>query len=236
VKEPKKKSEMMSVQIEKYTIYGTSSLGAYIHTDEKVTLIPTDTPEKIDEAIKRVLKTKALRCSIARSSLLGIFIVSNSYGALIPSIVTDEELKYLQETFNELGYRLTVFNSKKTAIGNMILVNDRGAIISPLFSKKERVQIADTLNVEVVSMELANSPLVGAIAIATNRGALVHPLASDDELEILESVLHVKADVGTINRGSPYIKLGIIANSRGAIVGDETTGPELMRIHQVLFS
>ena len=41
--------------------------------------------------------------------------------------------------------------------------------------------------------------------------------------------------VTTINRGIPYVKIGLVANSGGAICGKTTTGPELMRIKNVLF-
>jgi len=41
-------------------------------------------------------------------------------------------------------------------------------------------------------------------------------------------------DVGTVNFGSPLVGSGILANSRGYVAGDETTGPELGRIEDAL--
>jgi len=50
------------------------------------------------------------------------------------------------------------------------------------------------------------------------------------------SVLRVsKANVGTVNRGNIFVRSGIVANSKGALVGYETTGPELLRIQSALF-
>jgi len=40
--------------------------------------------------------------------------------------------------------------------------------------------------------------------------------------------------VGTVNRGISLIRSGIVANNKGAVVGDSTTGFEMMRITEVL--
>jgi translation initiation factor 6 len=44
----------------------------------------------------------------------------------------------------------------------------------------------------------------------------------------------VKADVGTVNKGKSFLRGGMVVNDHGALVGDETAGPELMRITAVL--
>jgi translation initiation factor 6 len=63
---------------------------------------------------------------------------------------------------------------------------------------------------------------------------VVHPLATDDEIDAITQLLKVVVEVGTVNRGSPYTKLGVIANTDGMIAGTETTGVELAHISQVL--
>ena len=40
--------------------------------------------------------------------------------------------------------------------------------------------------------------------------------------------------IGTINHGVPFIGSGLVANSKGALVGDLTTGIELGRIEEAL--
>ena len=46
--------------------------------------------------------------------------------------------------------------------------------------------------------------------------------------------MHVPVDIGTVNLGSPYIAIGLVANSNGALVGSETTGPEIVKISHAL--
>jgi translation initiation factor 6 (eIF-6) len=48
--------------------------------------------------------------------------------------------------------------------------------------------------------------------------------------------MKVKTDVCTINRGIPYPRVGILANSNGAVIGTDSTGPESMRIFEILLS
>jgi translation initiation factor 6 len=47
-------------------------------------------------------------------------------------------------------------------------------------------------------------------------------------------VLKVPVDLGTINCGIPYVGMGLIANSHGAVAGFVTTGPELFILGQAL--
>ena len=94
--------------------------------------------------------------------------------------------------------------------------------------------IRDTLDVEVEKGTIANSPLVGAVAVATNRGLAAHPMASEEELIFLRELFKVPVDVSTVNCGSPYLRIGVVANSHGAVVGSETTGPEMARLEVAL--
>ena len=121
-----------------------------------------------------------------------------------------------------------------TALGNIIIANDNGAMCHPDFDLKARQKISDTLGVEVVPGSLAKLPIVGSNTIATNQGAIVHPMATSGEIELLAQLLKVPIEVGTVNRGSPYTSLGVLANVDSMIAGTDTTGVELAHISQVL--
>jgi len=66
------------------------------------------------------------------------------------------------------------------------------------------------------------------MALATNEGVLTHPYIADSEKKIISEVLKVEVTIGTINNGSRFIRSGLIANSKGAVVGYPTVGKELM--------
>ena len=91
------------------------------------------------------------------------------------------------------------------------------------------------LGVEVVAQQaLANITTVGSMIVVTDEGGVVHPGVSEEELRFLENLFGVPFTPATVNFGLYFVKAGLVANNRGAIVGDETTGPELMRIQQAL--
>ena len=71
-------------------------------------------------------------------------------------------------------------------------------------------------------------------AIVTNKGCLCHPKITSDEKRALESIFKVEAMIGTVNHGVPLIGSGIIANTKGAVIGNLTTGIEMGRIEEAL--
>jgi translation initiation factor 6 len=124
--------------------------------------------------------------------------------------------------------------TKKTAYGNLVLANDKGAVVDPSFSKSEKKQISNTLGVEAIPGEIAGLPYVGSLAVTTNKGTLAHPGIKDKEKDLLEDVLKVPVEKGTVNCGIPYIGTGLIANSRAGVVGSLTTGPEMFIIENAI--
>ena len=211
---------------------GNIYIGAFIFTNDKLTFTPHDTPSKLLNIIKEVLKTKVLQIKIMDSSIVGILMAGNNKGIILPYLVKDEELEILRKSIGD-ELNIGVLPSKKTAVGNIILANDKAALVHPELDKKTLKFIEDVLDVPVEQGTIAGIPTVGSVAVVTNKGMLVHPETSAEELKFLEELFKVRVDVGTVNFGVSFIKTGIVVNSYGALVGERTTGPEIMRIEQV---
>jgi translation initiation factor 6 len=175
---------------------------------------------------------KVVRTTIGESILVGALASANSSGISLPHYVTEEETRTIKSAIPDIN--VAVMETKRTAYGNMVLVNDRGAVADPRLLEKDLRNVSDAFGVEVVLGEIAGLPYVGSLATATNKGVLAHPLLKDEERKRLEDVLKVPVDVGTVNCGVPYVGTGLIANSRGAVAGFVTTGPELFIIGQTL--
>jgi translation initiation factor 6 len=218
--------------IELVTIYGSYYVGAFSLATDKYALIPRDADEKFQRTVEENLQVPVYRVSIGASPLIGILAVGNSRGLLLPFITLPEELELLKK---ELGIEVAAVQSAKTALGNMILVNDKAAIVHEDFTKSEIKVIEDVLDVEAVKGSLGGIKLVGSVAVTNNRGALLHPLTSEEEAKRVSELLRVKVDVGTVMMGSHLLRVAMVLNSKGAIVAPTTTGPELARIEQVLF-
>jgi translation initiation factor 6 len=213
------------------SIIGSASIGVYSLATEKMLIVPKSVPTKKAERLSQWLKVTLVHTTIGGSILAGALACANSNGILLPSFVREEELQSIR-----CGFKgdMTVMETKKTAYGNLVLANDHGAIVSPRLKSSEVETISEALCVEAVPSEIAGLPYVGSLAVATNKGVLAHPLLKESERKILENVLKVQVDVGTINCGIPYVGTGLIANSHAAVAGLLTTGPEMFIIGNAL--
>ncbi|HEX7179681.1 MAG TPA: hypothetical protein VF220_08145, partial [Nitrososphaeraceae archaeon] len=94
--------------------------------------------------------------------------------------------------------------------------------------------IKDILGVPLQTFSIGGYVQVGSMIVATNAGAIVHPMANDSEISRISEILQVEAEPATVNGGSPFLSSGIIANFSSVIVGNLTTGPELIMISRAL--
>ncbi|MEM2874827.1 MAG: translation initiation factor IF-6 [Candidatus Hadarchaeales archaeon] len=202
-------------------------IGAFSVCTDSFAVLPDTMSWKRDRVVE-ALGVPAFRGNLSRSPLVGILTAGNS-SSLICSEVFDmavrgegspPEVKYLP--------------GKHTAFGNMVLANDRGALVSPDLPAEVVAEIEKALGVKVERGTLGGLKNVGAAGVATGKGALVSPDATEDEIRRAERVLGVPVDVGTACGGVKLVGLCMVANSNGALVGLSTTGPELGRIESAL--
>ena len=212
-------------------ILGSPYIGIYAFSNEKAVIVPKSVPKRKAEKMGKCLEVKVIKTDIVGSRLLGIFLAANSNGIVLPYITYEHEFEIIK---NSLDIKVDIIQYKITALGNLILVNDFGAIISPAFPPKIVQNLSDILDVEVVRGKISDLPYVGSMAVATNKGVLAHPSIQEEEERLIREVLKVEVFTGTINNGVPFIKSGLIANSVGAIAGSHTVGRELMDITRAI--
>jgi len=217
-------------------VFGRSLIGVYLAANNAYVLYPPMLIKPLLNKYKNIFKEPLYPITIYNSNLIGVYTASNKFGIIVPHIIKDDELeklsKFLKE--NENSSQIGILKSIDNTYGNLILCNDKGAIISSLL-KDYKKEIEDVLNVETVVYDFADGFLPGSISLANSNGCLVHPLSTDDEIEYIASILKVdEVDVSTVNRGIPYLSSGAIVNDESGIFGTHCTGPEMMRITSVL--
>ena len=217
--------------IHKYDVYRSPNVGLFTRTNDKTLLLPFGFADTKTKKLKEYLDVKEIiHVSIAGTRLIGPMTVMNNNGILLPSTVSDDEMQILKQT----GLNVERLNSKFTAIGNLISANDKGAIVSNLFGEEVDEHIEDTLGVPIQKMSIGGFVQVGSMVVATNAGAIVHPNANDAEINKISEILQIEAEPATVNGGSPFLSSGLIANFSSVIVGNLTTGPELIMISRAL--
>ncbi len=212
-------------------IFGSPNVGVYGFCNETVCLVPFGVSPRKAQRFREVLNAPVLECSIGGSYVIGALVSGNSQGILVPHTVRDYELEAIRKTTD---LKVEVLKERSTAIGNLVLANDYGAVVDPRLPDPVVEKISKTLGVEVARGEVFGLPFVGSHAVATNKGVIAHPKIREAEKANIQETLKVPVEIGTINGGVPYPKSGLLANSHGAIAGTLTSGPELMTISQTM--
>ena len=119
------------------------------------------------------------------------------------------------------------------AAGNVILVNDKVAIIHPEMEKEKAQEIGEFLGVDVLQKSLGGIKTVGMAGAATSKGVIVTPRSTEQEITRIEEFCGVPVGTGTINMGTGLVGTGLLVNTRGYIAGAQTSGFELGRIEDV---
>ena len=179
------------------------------------------------EKLADYLEAVPIYGSVANTRLLGALATINNKGILLPMTAYADEYDFLKK---QTGLNVGVLDSKYTALGNLICANDKGAIVSPWFSKDDVATIRDILGVEVVQKKISGMNQTGALLVANNFGSVIHPEANEEDMKMFANVLGTKIEHATINNGIPYVKSGILVNNNGVVVGTLTTGPEIMML------
>jgi len=206
------------------------NLGVFCRANDNIAFLMKGLTKKTKEKITEALEVPLVEVSIFDATIIGSLMSFNSNGVVVTDSIDDKTLKIIEKQ----GFKVCVVDDKINAAGNDILVNDNGALVHPDFRDKSIKKIEDTFGVPVVCGTIAGLKTVGMAAVVTNKGLLCHPKVSDEELRVLRDVFGVSVMIGTVNHGSPVIGSGLVANCKGAIIGNLTTGIEMGRIEEAL--
>lgn len=209
-------------------VFGSPNIGVYCFCNEELAIVPPGLTNRKLKQFAETLDVNVCSTTVGGSTLVGALVAGNSKGLLVPHTIQDYELHRIEE-FS----KVVIVESNWTALGNVVLANDFGVILHP-DAPREITKSMDDLGVQPAHGNIGELPFVGALAIATNQGALLSPNTLKEEQSVIEAALKVGTELSTTNGGVPFVKSGILANSKGAIVGPLTRGAELMQITKVL--
>jgi len=206
------------------------NVGVYCRANDDIVFLQKQLLKKVKSKITDALGVKLVELTIADSTIIGSLLALNSHGAIVTNVVGTETLNIIKDH----GLKVYIVEDVINAAGNDILVNDKGALVHPDIKKHTVKNIEKTLDVPVQKGTIAELKTVGMAAVVTNKGCLCHPKVTEDEKEVLESVFDVPVMIGTVNHGHSMIGSGLVANTKGAIIGNRTTGIEMGRIEEAL--
>lgn len=211
----------------KYDVYRSPNVGIYAKCNDTFVFIPNGFAITKVKNLCEFLKTDHVFTSVANTRLLGVLMVMNNNGILLPRNSLEEEVVHLKKS---TGLNVDILDTKHTAIGNLLCVNDKGGIMSPLIPSEYVKKVEDVLGIEVIRKKVAGYYQAGAMAKANSHGGIIHPETEEEEVKTISQVLGVELEPATINGGSPFVSSGILANNKSMVVGSLTNGPELVML------
>ena len=215
------------MDIIKYDVYSGPNIGIFTSVNDKFVFVPNGFAKTKAENLAHYLQTEYLMTPVANTRLLGILMVLNNHGMLLPRTSSPEEITNLRKC-TDLNVKL--LDTKYNALGNLISVNDKGGIVSPVIEKEYIKEIEDVLDIEIIQKKIAGFYQVGAVMKANNIGGVIHPETEEEDVKQISNVLGVSIELGTINGGTPFVSSGMLANNNTIVVGNLTTGPEIMML------
>ncbi len=210
-------------------IKGVPLIGLYIRATEDFAVLGVD-DKKAKDYLREELDVDVVVTTVMGSELVGALVCGNSNGLVVNSRIGMKELEKLKSVSE-----VRTVDSTITCLGNVVCVNDKGAIVHPEVDEKIENIVAEFLDVDVARGTIGGVKTVGMSAVVTNRGGLLNPNASEWEIKKVEDIMKVEVGTGTVNFGIELVGTGLIANSKGYIAGKDTTGFELGLIEEALF-
>ena len=174
---------------------------------------------------------KVFDCKIERvdSELITPYFVEADDRILISKRAPDSLIKTI-EKYKDVVLLDTVSN----LLGNVFLVGKNCVLYS---SAKKRDVESIVKVMELPAKRLKSEYNLGSVVKIYKDKAMASQLLSDRQLDVIKDCLGVRDfDIGSVNLGSPYLRYGIELNDNYLVVGERTTGHELIRIEEFFTS
>ena len=105
--------------------------------------------------------------SIAGTKVIGRMCTGNKNGLIVPASITEEEENVLKTSLPS-SVTLAKVDDKLSALGNVIVANDRVALLHPDLDAETEATIQSVLNVEAFKTTIASNALVGTYCCLSN--------------------------------------------------------------------
>ena len=215
------------MHVAKLRINGSDAIGTFGYVTNEIGILSNVISKEEEKTIKETLQLENyVKTTIANVPTVGIFIIGKGDTILVPSIISDEELKTLEELF-----KVKVVDVINDALRNNYFVwEKKNILIAPRELRREAKHIAKLLNLDPIFVDEREIELGSSIA-GNSRGIIVNP----DIFYKVKELLGENVFEATVNMGDGFVGAGMLINDNGYVVGSRTTGIELAQIDEYLF-
>lgn len=212
------------------TFDGNPNIGLYLFATNDYCLAPESISDKLLHKVEKVLDVPVIKLNLAGTPLLGVFLSGDSEQLLVPSIIFDKEQEILRS--NNINFK--VFDTELTALGNNIIFSKDALLINHDYDINSRKKLRELTGKNIISEEFGDVKTIGSAIIVRGKRAVISPLLERYK-QLIKDLLKLDAiEVSSVNFGNPYVSSGLVANDKGLLIGEKTTGLESMKIEQAL--
>ena len=109
------------------------NLGLYGFASDRYLVIGKNVVSGEIERSEAIKKIKVIRTLVSSTNLAGIFLTGNSCG-----MIASKQIPRIEKELEHIKENILFLDTEYTALGNLILINDRGCVISPLIKKHKK--------------------------------------------------------------------------------------------------
>ena len=220
------------MQIAKLNLERNPNIGLYGLSNDKYCLLGSNFSSKEAKEVGDTLGVPVYQADVYGTSLIGVFCNGNEDILFVPEIVRKSEVTTLKALLKPVGVEVVVLKTKYNALGNNLIFHGKNCLYSPLM--KDVAEEIAKKGFKVKEARFYNHISIGSCAVINNKGILLYNDADDIDVKTVEEFFKLKVEIGSVNFGSPYVRSGILANSKGVVIGSATSGPEIMRLTSAL--
>ena len=205
------------------------NVGNFLVTNDKFCLIGENINKIKKNKIEKVLNVPLINMRILNSNFIGIFIFLDNKNLIVSENIFEKEIKDLKKICKKFDVNLNLIKDNENCFGNTICISKNFFILSKLHKKNKRFsELSKKLKKKIIFLEDENFNLAGSLLKVNELGKIFssQELDKKDLKKIEKDVL----EIGTINKGSPFISSGVIGNKYGIVIGSNSTTIEIQNI------
>ena len=170
-----------------------------------------------------------LRCSVAGSAYVGVFMAATDDVVLVRPDVADSTVSSVADELGVTPIRTTIGGS--STVGALATGNSAGLLVSSRLRETERDHLEESVPVPVRELP-GEINAAGNVVLANDAGAYVHPEFSDAAVQTVEDTLEVPVTRGDL-AAVQTVGTAAVATNDGVLCHPKATDAELDRLERV---
>jgi len=208
--------------------FGNPNVGLFMFVTNKYGLIASSIKDTDIKQLEKIFGIDLIQVSVSGTNLVGVFCAGNDDHLFLPSIIHDNELKYIKEKLDGIC-KVIVLDTDYTALGNNMICTKNACLVNPEFEDAAIQELGKIFD-DVVKVKVDGLNNIGSMIVINSKGLFINHLVKDDEFEIIKKVTGFGEDTimkSTTNNGNSFVSSGLVANDKGMLIGDASTGVEM---------